>query len=126
MSWAAHDLEPYAFQRHFGKRIAFIPVLVGSYGPDMLTKWLVYGVGFAGISLKASNTQQFHRGWPGVGFTHSLAFGLVVALIIFAISRNKVYVYSFLIGHWAHALSDIGDSLGMMRRKSSTTSSSTT
>ncbi|CAN5727002.1 hypothetical protein BH23CHL2_BH23CHL2_16340 [soil metagenome] len=46
MSWAAHDLEPSAFQKHFGKRIAFIPLLIGSYAPDMLTKWVVYGVGF--------------------------------------------------------------------------------
>lgn len=114
MSWAAHDLEPYAFQKHFGKRIAFIPLLIGSYAPDMLTKWLVYGVGFAGITLKAADTQQFHRSWPGVGFTHSLLFGVLISLIIYAIWRNKVYAYSFLIGHWAHAISDVGDSLGTM------------
>jgi len=34
MSWAAHDLEPYAFQRHIGIKIAFVPLLLGSYAPD--------------------------------------------------------------------------------------------
>ena len=35
MSWAAHDLEPYAIQNHGGSRlkIAFVPLLLGSYAP---------------------------------------------------------------------------------------------
>ena len=46
MSWAAHDLEPYVFQRHLGKGVAisFVAVVLGSWGPDLLTKWLVYGI----------------------------------------------------------------------------------
>jgi membrane-bound metal-dependent hydrolase YbcI (DUF457 family) len=114
LSWAAHDLEPYAFQRHFGRRIAFIPLLIGSYAPDMLTKWFVYGIHVFGIGLKAEQPQTFHRGWPGVGFTHSLTFGLLIAFAIWLVSKNRVYAYSFLIGHWAHALSDIGDTMGTM------------
>jgi membrane-bound metal-dependent hydrolase YbcI (DUF457 family) len=114
MSWAAHDLEPYVIQRHAGRRIAFVPLLLGSYAPDMASKWFVYGISIFGAELKADNPAQFHRGWPGVGFTHSLAFGVVVALIIYAISRNRIVSGSFLVGHWAHALTDMGDTVGTM------------
>lgn len=114
MSWAAHDLEPYAIQRHLGKKVAFIPLLIGSYAPDVMTKWFVYGVQVFNVDLKANNPEQFHRGWPGVGFTHSLAYGVLIGLLIYLVSRNLVWAYSFTIGHWAHALSDIGDTLGTM------------
>ena len=72
MSWAAHDLEPYVVQKHLGKKVAFMPLLLGSYAPDMFTKWFVYGVGFFGHEVKASNPAQFHRGWPGLR-VHALA-----------------------------------------------------
>ena len=67
MSWAAHDLEPYVIQKELGKRVAFVPLLVGAYAPDLLSKWFVYGVTLAGFELKADNPAQFHRGWPGFG-----------------------------------------------------------
>jgi hypothetical protein len=114
MSWAAHDLEPYVIQKHCGKKIAFMPLLAGSYAPDMLTKWFVYGVGFAGVEVKASNPAQFHRGWPGVGFTHSLLFGVLISLVIYGVWRKPVIAYSFLLGQWAHALTDTGDTVGTM------------
>jgi hypothetical protein len=41
MSWAAHDLEPYAIQKHVGLKLAFVPLLIGSYTPDKITKWFV-------------------------------------------------------------------------------------
>ena len=44
VSWAAHDLEPYVIQKELGKRVAFVPLLVGSYAPDMASKWFVYGI----------------------------------------------------------------------------------
>jgi hypothetical protein len=28
VSWAAHDLEPYAFQRHLNLKVAFVPLLI--------------------------------------------------------------------------------------------------
>ncbi len=68
----------------------------------------------AGFELKADNPAQFHRGWPGVGFTHSLAFGVFVGLLLYIVTRNKVVAYSFVIGQWAHALTDIGDTVGTM------------
>ena len=114
MSWAAHDLEPYAIQRHLGKRVAIIPLLIGSYAPDMMTKWFVYGINVFGIELKADDPATFHRGWPGVGFTHSLTFGVIIALAIFLASRRGIWAYSFLIGQWAHALTDMGDTVGTM------------
>ena len=114
MSWAAHDLEPYVIQKHMGKKVAFVPLLIGSYAPDVTSKWFVYGVGAFGVELKADNPAQFHRGWPGVGFTHSLTFGVVIGLILFAIFRNHVVAYSFVIGQWAHALTDTGDTVGTM------------
>ena len=114
MSWAAHDLEPYAIQHHFGKRIAFVPLLAGSYAPDLLSKWFVYGISVAGIELKADNPAQFHRGWPGFGFTHSLTFGVVLGLLLYALTKRPVIAYSFVIGQWAHCLTDIGDTVGVM------------
>ncbi len=114
MSWAAHDLEPYVIQKHLGKKVAFVPLLVGSYAPDLLSKWFVYGVGLAGVELKADDPAQFHRGWPGAGFTHSLTFGVVVGLLLYLVFGNKVVAYSFTIGQWAHALTDMGDTVGSM------------
>jgi hypothetical protein len=114
MSWAAHDLEPYVIQKHMGRRVAFVPLLVGSYAPDMASKWFVYGITLFGVELKADNPAQFHRGWPGVGFTHSLAFGLVIGLLLYGLTRDEVVAYSFVIGQWAHALTDLGDTVGTM------------
>ena len=114
MSWAAHDLEPYVVQKHLGKRVAFVPLLVGSYAPDLLSKWFVYGVTLVGFELKADNPAQFHRGWPGAGFTHSLTFGVLVGLLLYLVWRNKVVAYSFVIGQWMHALTDTGDTVGTM------------
>lgn len=114
MSWVAHDLEPYALQRHLGARLAILPLVLGSYAPDMLTKPFVYGVSFFGREVKAHDPEQFHRGWPGVGFTHSLAFGVVVALLIYAVFRSRIWAVSFLIGEVAHVLTDTGDSVGVM------------
>jgi hypothetical protein len=80
----------------------------------MASKWFVYGVSPFGIELKADNPAQFHRGWPGVGFTHSLVFGVVIGLLLYLIWRNKVVAYSFVIGQWAHAITDTGDTVGTM------------
>jgi len=112
VSWAAHDLEPYAIQRHLGVKIAFVPLLIGSYAPDLATKWFVYGVTVFGFELKAEDTVRFHRGWPGAGFTHSLAFGVVISGAIFLLTKSKPWALGFLIGQWAHAITDVGDTVG--------------
>lgn len=114
MSWAAHDLEPYILQRHLGKRLSLVPVLIGSYSPDLLTKWFVYGISIGGHHIGASNPPEFHRSWPGMGPTHSLAFGVVMGALIFLFSRNPVWSLGFMVGQWAHALSDTLDTKGVM------------
>ena len=45
MSWAAHDLEPYLFRAKLGGVVSVPLCLLGSYSPDILTKWAVYGLG---------------------------------------------------------------------------------
>jgi hypothetical protein len=114
VSWAAHDLEPYAFQRHLKLKIAFVPLLLGSYAPDLMTKWFVYGITIFGIKLKADDPVQFHRGWPGFGFTHSFLFGVAISLIFWKVFGSKIWGISFLIGQWAHSLTDTGDTVGTM------------
>ena len=114
MSWAAHDLEPYAFQRHLKLKVAFVPLLIGSYSPDMMTKWFVYGIHIGPWDLKATDPAKFHRGWPGFGFTHSLLYGLVIGLIIWKVFGSKLWGLSFVVGQFAHALTDTGDTVGTM------------
>lgn len=80
----------------------------------MFTKWFVYGTGFLGFHLKASDPVRFHRGWPGVGFTHSLMFGVVVAGLVYVLARSRSWALGLLLGLWLHALSDVEDSVGVM------------
>jgi membrane-bound metal-dependent hydrolase YbcI (DUF457 family) len=114
MSWAAHDLEPYAIQRHLGGKVAFIPLLLGSYSPDVATKWFVYGISVFGVDVGADDPAEFHRGWPGVGFMHSLFFGVAVALVLLLVFHSRIWAFSFLLGQWAHSLTDTGDTVGTM------------
>ena len=114
MSWAAHEFETYVLQKHLGRRVTLLPLLLGAYAPDLFTKWFVYGIDVGGLHLAADDPAQFHRGWPGAGFTHSLLFGVALALVVLFITRNRVWAVSVLIGDWAHALTDTSDSLGTM------------
>lgn len=114
MSWAAHDLEPYLFRVKLGGAISLPLCLAGSYSPDIFSKWAVYGLGFAGRHELVSDPVQLHRGFPGMGWTHTLAFGVVIAAIILVWSRNRMWALSFLLGEWAHVFSDTLDSVGVM------------
>jgi membrane-bound metal-dependent hydrolase YbcI (DUF457 family) len=114
MSWAAHDFECYVLQRHLGKRVSFLGILAGTYVPDAFTKWYVYGVNLFGVRIGAADPPQFHRGWPGAGFTHSLAFGVVLALAVLLVSRSRPWALGMLIGVWAQSITDICDSAGTM------------
>ncbi len=114
MSWAAHDLEPYLFRAKMGMRIILAFCRPGSYSPDVLTKWAVYGFGFSHHDALLSNPVQFHRGWPCAGFTHSPFYGLAISGMILLLMRNRVWAFSYLIGAVAHDLSDTLDSVGVM------------
>ena len=114
MSWVAHDMEPYAVERHWRLKVAFVPLLIGSYSPDLMTKWYVYGIHLGPWKLKATDPAQFHRGWPGFGFTHSLIYGLAIGLILWKVFGSQIWGISFVIGQWAHALTDTGDTVGTM------------
>ncbi len=105
MSWAAHEFENYFLQKHVGLRASFLGIAVGTLGPDLFTKAFVYN---------ADDPAQFHRGWPGVGFTHSLSFGVLLAVVVLAVTRSRSWALGILIGQWAHVLTDVADTAGVM------------
>jgi hypothetical protein len=84
-------MEPYAIQRELGWKIAFFPLLLGSYSPDLMTKWFVYGIHIFGHKFKASDPVQFHRGWPGFGFTHSFLYGVLFCLVFWKGFGSKAW-----------------------------------
>jgi membrane-bound metal-dependent hydrolase YbcI (DUF457 family) len=114
MSWAAHDFEPYVLQKHLGGKVTLLPLYIGSIGPDLVTKWFVYGIKVGGITIQANDPAHFHRGWPGTGFTHAPLFGVLVGLLIFLATRNKVWSVSITIGMAAHCFTDTLDTNGTM------------
>ena len=105
MSWAAHEFENYFIQKHTGLKASFFGIALGALAPDLFTKSFVYG---------SDDPAKFHRGWPGVGFTHSLIFGVVFAVVVLAITRSRGWAVGILIGQWAHVLTDFADSAGTM------------
>lgn len=114
MSWAAHELETYVILRHVGVRASYLGVLAGTLLPDLATKLWVYGFSVGGRRIGAADPARFHRGWPGLGFTHSLTFGLIVAAVVLWRTRNRAWALGILIGQFAHVLTDMNDSVGTM------------
>jgi membrane-bound metal-dependent hydrolase YbcI (DUF457 family) len=106
VSWAAHEFENYFFQKHFGTKASFLAICTGTYLPDVFTKHFVY--------QHQADAAQFHRGWPGLGFTHSLTYGFVVAVLILAVTKSRAWALGILIGQWAHVITDISDTAGVM------------
>lgn len=115
MSWAAHELESYFIQKHLprGARISYLAILVGCLMPDV-AKLPVYGLDLGPISFKAADPYEYHRGWPGVGFTHSLLFGVLVATIVLWRTGSRAWFLGLLLGIWAHVFTDVFDSVGTM------------
>lgn len=105
MSWAAHEFENYFIQRHVGLKVSFLGIVAGTQLPDLFTKGFVYA---------AADPAKFHRGWPGVGLTHSFMFGLIFAVLILAVTRSRSWSLGVLLGSWAHVLTDTGDTAGTM------------
>lgn len=114
MSWAAHELESYVLQKHVNAKISYLAILLGCLLPDLFTKLPVYGWSIGSFTLKADFPAQYHRSWPGVGFTHSLFFGALVALLLLFVTKNRAWALGLLVGQWAHVLTDTFDSVGTM------------
>jgi membrane-bound metal-dependent hydrolase YbcI (DUF457 family) len=115
VSWAAHELENFALQRKLGFRVSYLGLLVGALAPDVLTKLWTYGFTIGGKEYWADNPAQFHRGWPGMGWTTSLFAGVLLATLIYLVTRgNKPWALGVLIGYWAHAITDMFDGAGAM------------
>ena len=116
MSWAAHELESVLLHKHLkvAWRISYMAILIGALLPDF-TKLPVYGLNIAGHELlKADNVVQYHRGWPGMGPTHSLMFGVLVAVVVYLLTRSAPWAIGLMLGQWTHALTDTADTAGCM------------
>jgi hypothetical protein len=115
MSWAAHELESYFLQKHTKVRVSYLAILLGCLAPDLFTKMPVYGLHVGPIDFRrVAHPYEYHRGWPGVGFTHSLMWGVALSLLVLWIFRSRQWALGLLIGEWAHVITDFGDSVGTM------------
>ena len=77
MSWATHDVEPYVIKRHvarlerrIGFKLSFMAILLGSWGPDLMTKWIVYGVKLGGFEINVDVDQGKVIGIYYAGFNN--------------------------------------------------------
>lgn len=118
MSWAAHQFEIYAVEAHLPTKmrgkVSFFGIWLGDFTPDFLAKFWVYGITINGVHYGASKPEQWHRGWPGMGFTHTLFLGVVVAAILWSWKRSRALTIGYILGFAAHALTDVNDSVGTM------------
>ena len=115
MSWAAHELENFFFLKHLAQRVSYLGLLIGGMMPDWLAKLPASGLDVGSIHVHADNPAQWHRGWPGMGFTHSLMAGLILAVIMyFAFKRKKAWFWGIFVGYAAHAITDTLDTAGTM------------
>lgn len=118
MSWAAHQFETYAIQAHLPKRwsgrISYLAIVTGDQIPDFVAKFWVYGFNIGGKHYGAAQPYKFHRGWPGAGFSHSLGFAVLVAGLMYLLTRSRGWSAGVLLGMAAHCITDINDTVGTM------------
>jgi hypothetical protein len=118
MSWAAHQFEIYAVQAHLPKkmrgRVSFFGIFLGDFTPDFLSKFWVYGITIGDTRYGADSPHQWHRGWPGMGFTHTLFLGVLIGVLLWVWKRNRALTVGYVLGYAAHALTDVNDSVGTM------------
>ena len=116
MSWAAHQFEVYAVQAHLPKKmrgkVSFFGIFLGDFTPDFLSKFWVYGITINGKHYGAEVPHQWHRGWPGMGVTHTLFMGIVLTGAFWLWKRNRAFAIGYLLGFAAHVLTDVNDSVG--------------
>jgi membrane-bound metal-dependent hydrolase YbcI (DUF457 family) len=110
MSWAAHEFENYLLQKEFSRdrwvKPSFFAIVLGTFAPDLFTKAFVYGA--------HDSAAEVHRGWPGLGFSHSFLFGVVLGVLVLSLTRSRGWALGIVIGQWAHVLTDMADSVGVM------------
>jgi membrane-bound metal-dependent hydrolase YbcI (DUF457 family) len=118
VSWAAHQFEVYAVQAHLPRRmvghVSFFGIFIGDFTPDFLSKFWVYGITIGDTHYGADVPHQWHRGWPGMGVTHTLFMGIVLSSLFWLWKGNRAFTVGFLLGYAAHALTDVNDSVGTM------------
>lgn len=115
MSWAAHELESYVLRDHIKAKVSYLAILIGCLAPDMLSKLPVYGFHVGPLQMHASpHPWEYHRGWVGAGPTHSLMFGVLIFGVVLWLTKSRAWALGLMIGQWAHALTDICDSVGTM------------
>jgi membrane-bound metal-dependent hydrolase YbcI (DUF457 family) len=118
MSWAAHQFEIYAVQAHLPKKmrgkVSFIGIFLGDFTPDFLSKFWVYGITIGDRHYGAATPHRWHRGWPGMGPTHTLFLGIVLGLVLWSWKRSRALTVGYILGYAAHALTDVNDSVGTM------------
>ena len=116
MSWAAHQFEVYAIQAQLPKkmrgRVSFWAIFLGDFTPDFLSKFWVYGITINGHHYGATNPAKWHRGFPGMGITHTVFLGMAFTLLFWLWKRNRAFAVGFMLGYAAHALTDVNDSVG--------------
>ena len=61
------------------RKISWFAIFFGDFTPDFLAKFWVYGITINGHHYGATKPYQWHRGWPGMGISHTLFFGILVA-----------------------------------------------
>jgi len=103
-------------QKHTKQKVSYLAILLGCLLPDLFTKLPVYGLNIGDMTLiKVAEPWKYHRGWPGVGPTHSLLFIVVIAILLFlAWKKNRAWALGLLLGGFAHVLTDCFDSVGTM------------
>ena len=118
MSWAAHQFETYAIQAHLPEKmrgqVSYFGIYFGDFTPDFLAKFWVYGFTWHGKHYGATVPERWHRGWPGMGLTHTVFTGILLTAVIFLWKRHRGFAIGYLLGYAAHALTDINDSVGTM------------
>lgn len=115
MSWAAHELESYVIRNHVKTKVSYLAILLGCLLPDLMTKLPVYGLKIGDKTLlKADFPAMYHRGWPGVGPTHSLLFATLLPVVVLAWKKDRSWFLGLLLGIWSHVLTDCFDSVGSM------------
>lgn len=118
MSWAAHQFEYYAVQAHLPRKwrgqISFLAVVARDQSCDLVGKVWTYGFTIGGHHYGPTQPSQWHRGFPGLGFSHSIAWALLVGVAVFVFSRSRAWAVGIALGISLHVLTDTFDSVGTM------------